>query len=132
VEPADWSASLVFPEPPGPVSVSRRISSEIEQLVHLRQLVVAAQKRRGRDREIRSVERLQRRELAVPELEDPLRRAQVPKPVLAEVAQAVVAQQRGGRRGDEHLASVGRSRDPGGAVDVLADVPLAVNSGVPV
>jgi hypothetical protein len=57
-----------------------------EKLPHLREFVLAAEKLGRRDRQVRAIERLERRELAVAELEDPLRRAEILEPVLAEVA----------------------------------------------
>jgi hypothetical protein len=53
----------------------------------LYELVLAADDRRWLDRQVRPVERLQRRELAVAELVETLRRRQVLEAVLAEVAQ---------------------------------------------
>jgi len=46
-----------------------------QQLVDLRQLVAATEERRRRDRQVRPMERLQRRELVVAELVDALGRA---------------------------------------------------------
>ena len=59
---AAWSASRVFPVPPGPVSVSKRVSSS--SVEHARELVFATEERRRRDGQVRAVQRLQRREVA--------------------------------------------------------------------
>ena len=79
-------ASRVLPVPPGPVSVSSRVPSA-SNAHDLRQLVLAAEERRRRHRQIRAIEALERREVAVPELEDPLGCREVLEAVLAEVAQ---------------------------------------------
>ena len=57
-----------------------------EQLANLGELVVAAEKLRGGDRQVRAIERLERCEVGGADLVDPFRRAQVLEPVLAEVA----------------------------------------------
>jgi hypothetical protein len=95
-----------------------------EQVPHLSELLLAAEERSGRDREVRAVKRLQRGELLVAELEDPLRRAQVFEPVLAEVAKTVAVDECRGRGRDEHLPAVPGGGHARGAVDVRPDVAL--------
>ncbi len=94
-----------------------------EQLADFTQLAVAAEERRRGDRQVRAVEGLQRRELAVPQLVDPLGGGEVLEPVLAEIAH-VRAGEIAGRGGEEHLAPVPGRRDARGAVDVEPDVAL--------
>ena len=90
----------------------------------LPKLPLAPEERRGRHREVGLVERLQPGELAFAELEDALGGREVLQPVVAEVAEAVEADERrrGGR--DENLPAVSRSGDSRRAVDVGADVAL--------
>ena len=77
-----------------------------EQLPDIGKLVLAAEEGRRGYREVRAVERLQRREVAVAQLEDPLRRAQVLEPVLAELAELSTVDECRSRRRDEHLPAV--------------------------
>ena len=121
---AACSASRVLPVPPGPVRVSRRTSSRASSVEHLGELVLAAEERRRRDRQVRAVQALERREVVVAELVDPLGRGQVLQPVLAEVAQPSVLDERRGGGRDEHLAAVAAGRDARRAVHVDADVAL--------
>ena len=86
--------SLVLPDPPAPVSVTRRQDSD--QRPDLGQLPVAADERRQLGREIvrqrRVAQRAQRRELGLQarrvQLEDLFRAAQVLQPVHAEIGRA--------------------------------------------
>ena len=100
---ASWSASRVLPLPPGPVSVSEAMRRG-RAAPRLLELALAADERRRLDRQVRPVERLERRELVVAELEEPLRRAEVLEAVLAEVAQL--------DRRVEQLAASSRRRAP--------------------
>jgi len=95
-----------------------------QQPKHLGQLVLATQERGGRDRQVRPVQALERREVVVSELVDPLGCRQILQTVLAEVAQLVRAQEgsRGGR--DQHLSAVAAGGDPGRPVHVDSDVTL--------
>ena len=95
-----------------------------EEREHLAELLLATDERRRLHRQVRLVERFERRELAVAELVEPLGRRQVLEPVLAEVAQAVGARRAPRRLRDEHLAAVPDRRDPRRAVDVDPDVAL--------
>lgn len=63
-----------------------------EQPEHLRQLLLTAQERRRGDRQIRLVKALERREVNVSELVDPLGRRQILQPVHAQIAQPLCAQ----------------------------------------
>ena len=76
------------------------------------------------------MERLQRREVFAPELEQTLRRAEVLQSVHAEVAR-VSAGEIGCRLREKHLASVSRGRDPRRPVDVDPDVALARSERLP-
>jgi len=115
------------PRLPRPAGTRKREQPRVtvrEHLTHGRELLLAAEKRSPRDREIRPVKRLQGRELAITELKDPLRRTQVLQPVLAEVAELVPVDEGRGRVRDEHLSPVAGGRDASGTVDVLAHIPL--------
>jgi hypothetical protein len=57
-------------------------------------------------------------------LVDPLGRGEVLQPVLAEIAQPIRAGEVVGRLRDDGLPAVAGRGDPGGAVDVDADVAL--------
>ncbi len=95
-----------------------------EERSHLIELVLTAEERCRRHGQVGAVEALQRRELLVADLVDPLGCRQILEPVLTEVVQARGADQHGRRGRHEHLPSVATGRDPGGTVHVLADVPL--------
>jgi hypothetical protein len=94
------------------------------QLAELSELPRTPDERRLLDRQIRPVERLQRRELRLADLPDPLRRAEVLQAVLAEIAEAVGLHERGRRRRDENLAAVSRGGDASRSVDVSTHVAL--------
>ena len=115
-------ASRVLPVPPGPVSVTRRAPSS-KRDEHLEQLVVSADERARRPRQVRVGDRLQRREGAVSELEERHRLGDVLEPVLAEVGQLVL-DELGGRLREDDLAAVARGGDARSEVDVVADVAL--------
>ena len=67
---ATWSASRVFPVPPGPVTVRSRVPFESSATSSS---TSRSRHERHRDAgQVRCIERPQRRELAVPELEEPL------------------------------------------------------------
>jgi hypothetical protein len=93
-----------------------------EQLFNLLEFVLATEERRRGNRQVRPVQRPQGREVVVSQLVDALRRRQVLQPVLADVAELVGPQERGGRRRDQHLAAATGGVDPGRPVDVGADV----------
>ncbi len=123
------------PEPglAGPAGAGEREQPDVvapQQVEDLGELGVPADERRGRHGQVGPVQALQRREVVVAELVDPLGSGQVLEPVLAEVAQRrdvrqpVRCEQRRGRGGDQHLPAVPAGRDPRRAVDVLADVAL--------
>ena len=101
---------------------ARRVCGQ--QRGDLGQLMLAAQERRRRHGKIRPVEALQRRVLELAELVDPLRRGQILEAMLAEIVQALDADEAGRRGRDERLSAVTARRDPCGAVYVGADVPL--------
>ena len=86
-------------------------------------LLLATEKRRRRNGQVRLVQRLQRRERFRPELEEALRRAQVLQAMQAEIAH-LGAGEVGGRLGQQHLTAVPGSRDPRGTVHVKPDVAL--------
>ncbi len=80
---------------------------------------------RGRgNREVRLVERLERRELGLAELVDPFRRREILEPVVTEVGELGRRGESRRRRRDEHLAAVPGRCDPCRAVDVLTHVAL--------
>ena len=121
---AAWSASRVFPVPPGPVSVRIRTPGSEPALDEVAQLVLAAEERRRRDREVRPEEGLQRREALLAELVDPDRCGEILQPVLAEVREREVTglEQRHRRRRDDDLAPVAARADPRCPVHVHPDV----------
>ena len=121
---AACSASLVFPVPPGPVSVSSRNVLAAQQADDLVELALAAEERRRRDGEVRLVERLQAREIGVAELEEALRRREVLESVLAEVANGLAADEVARRLRQEDLPAVPGGGDARRAVDVDPDVAL--------
>ena len=100
-----------------------------EELNHLGQLVLPAQERCRRHREVRTVERLERREVTLSQLEDPLGRRQVLETMLAEITEIAGLDEYGGRRRHEHLAAVPRGGDASGAVDIVADKPFLSEQG---
>ena len=123
---AACSASRVFPEPPGPGERHEPRVLTGEQLDDLSELSLAPEERRHRNRQIRPVEALERRELAFAELIHALRRAEILEAVLAEVDQLDLDESRCRSR-DEHLPAVACGRDPSGAVHVVADVALVAD-----
>jgi hypothetical protein len=95
-----------------------------KQLPDVSELVLPTQKRGCRDRQVRPVQRLQRRESIVAELEDPLRRAQVLEPVLAQIEELVRVDERRRHRRHEHLTAVTDCGNASRAVDIGADIAL--------
>ena len=95
-----------------------------DRLQDVSQLLLAADERVRGEREVRAVEALQRRECAVTELVDALRGREILEAMLAEVDEPVRPDERGRRRGDQHLPAVAYRRDPSSAVDVVSDVAL--------
>jgi hypothetical protein len=79
-----------------------------------------------RNRQVRSVETFERRELALSELVETLRGREVLEPVLAQVAKHIRLGQGGGRGREQYLATVATRGDAGGAVHVHTDVALFV------
>jgi len=91
----------------------------------LRELALAADEWRWLDRQIRLVERPQRREVAVAELVQALRPAQVLEAVLAKVAKLRAGVEQTRRRlGQEYLAAVPGAHDPRRPMHVGAYIPL--------
>jgi hypothetical protein len=97
----------------------------LKQRRDLRDLRLPADERAGRPREIRVRDRLERREVAVPELVQRDGLVEVLQPVLAELAELAARCVRRRRCGDDHLPAVARGADPGRAVDVDSYVALA-------
>ena len=95
-------------------------SQQRRQLVDLH---LATEKRGGGNREVRLVQRLQRREVLPPELEETLRRAQVLQPVEAEVAHVSIGEV-DRRLRQQHLPAVPSSRDPRRPVHIEPGVAL--------
>ena len=93
-----------------------------EESDDLPQLALPADERVRRDRQVRRVQRLQRREVAVAELPDPFRRRQVLQPVLAEVAKRTGADELAGRLRHQHLPAVPHRRDPRRPMHIDPDV----------
>ena len=85
---------------------------------------LAADEGARRSREVRVRDRLERRKLPLPELEERNRLVEVLQPVLAEVEErGTVAEVVSRRLREERLAPVPGCADPGGQVDVESDVP---------
>ena len=85
--------------------------------------MLASEEGRRGNGQVRAVEALERRKLAVSELVDALGGREILEPVLAEVCEPELDEL--SRRGrDEHLPAVARRGDAGGAVDVAADIAL--------
>ena len=119
---AAWSASLVLPEPPGPVSVTSRCSpSSAAQLV---ELALAADERGRLRRQVRRVQRLQGRELGFPELVELLRLREILEPVRPEVAKREAVHLRACPLRQDDLAAVGARADARSPVDVEPRVAL--------
>ena len=96
-----------------------------------RELALATDQRRRLDRQVRAMERPQRRELSLAELVEPLRRRQILEAVLAQVAPfRPGAEKPLGRIREDDLAAVAGTHDPCCAVHVGADVSLVGNSGL--
>ena len=86
-------------------------------------LLLAANQRVRRDRQVRTVETSERREVGCAVLEDALGRGEILEAVLAEVRELELDELRRGGR-DKHLPAMACRCDAGGAVDVAADVAL--------
>ena len=95
-----------------------------EQVHGRRDLGLAADERRRRNGQVRRRDRLQGRERSVAELVQALGRREILQPVIAQVDEPVIADHRGGRRRDEHLATVTDGGDPRRSMDVHPHVPL--------
>src|SRR5205823_267957 len=103
-----------------------------EQLDELGHFSLAAEERARRDRKIRGVERPERRELIIAELEEAFRLGQVLQSVLAEVTEPRGGAEEIARRTRENdLAAVCRCGDSRGAVHVEADVALLSDERLP-
>ncbi len=126
-----------MPVPPGPVRVSSLHPGLGEEHRDGVELAPAAEEGRRGDREVRAVEAPQRRELAIPELEDPLGCREILEAVLPQVPQreilvgASVVDERSCRRGHEHLPAVSRGCNAGRTVDVRTHVSLCAHHGSP-
>ena len=97
----------------------------VDQPGDLDQLRGPTDERAGLRRQVRGIERAQRRERLRTELVQPLGSAEVLEPMQPEVAPGVATQRLARRLGQDDLAAMGRRTDPGGTVDVDADVALA-------
>ena len=94
-----------------------------EQLEQVLDLALAADELRRRDRQVRLVQRLERRKRVRAELVQPLRLGQVFQSVLTEVAhEHPLVEQRPRRLAQQHLAAVSSGHHPRRAVHVEPDV----------
>src|SRR5205085_10793469 len=110
---------------PGPARTAQRHEPvRVDQCQHLSKLALAADQGRRLDRQVGLVERLERRELAVAELEDPFGRCQVLEPMLAEIIKPVCARELTRPLRDQNLATMARGGDPRRPVNVEADITL--------
>src|SRR5206468_9275056 len=98
--------------------------SLVDQRDRVEQLLLAAEERCRRGRELDAPRRAQRGELALAELVDANRAVEVLEPVPAEVAERLRVEERCRRRREEDLVAVRERGDARSAVDVLADVAL--------
>jgi hypothetical protein len=96
----------------------------VDQREHLGQFASAADERRWLHRQVRPVDRLQRRELLLADLVEALRRCEVTEPVHAEVAQAIHMHEISRRLRQQNLTAVAGSRNPRGAMQIDPDVSL--------
>ena len=108
--------------------MSRRASSS-EQLDDLGELLLAAEEGCRGDGQVRAVERLERRESRPPELVERVGCGEVLEPVSPRSTSSTSVEQLDGVAGEHDLAAVRRAHDPGGAVDVHADVLGRVEGG---
>ena len=121
---AACSDSRVLPIPPGPVSVTSRTFSRSEQRGDLLDGILAPDEGGRRHRQIRPVERAQRREAGVAELVQAHRGRQVLETVLAEIDD-VTGHMHPRRVRQDDLPAVRDAGDPCGAVDIEPDVAVA-------
>ena len=114
---------------PGDRQESRPVGEQRDELL---ELSLSPDERDRDDGQVGGVERAERRELAVAELEEPLGADEVLQAVLAEVADLGIAlEQTPGRLGEDDLPPVRRRRDPCRAMDVDADVALVGDAAAP-
>ncbi len=102
----------------------RQEADAVPQLLEdFHELALAAEELRGRHGKIREVERSRARELARPQLEEPLCRREILEAVLPEIADGkALVEQVAGRSAEEGLAAVRSRHDPRGPVHVEPDV----------
>ncbi len=103
-----------------------------EQGADLDELPLPSDERRGRYRQVRVVQRLQRRKLGRAELEQPHRLVEVLQPMLAKIAELAPVDQLARRLRQQHLPSVAGAHDPRRLVHVQADVLRRVEPRLPV
>ena len=121
--PRVCSASRVLPLPAG--AGERQEPTRAEERSGLVELARPPDEPGRLGREVRSVERPQRREVVASELVESLRRAEILESVLTEIAQLHARVEQLPRRlRDDHLPAVPRAHDPRGAVHVGAHVSL--------
>ena len=96
----------------------------VDQRDRVEQLLLAAEERRGRSRELDAPGRSERWELTVAELVEANCAFEVLEPMPADVAERLGVEERRGRRRDEDLVPVRERGDARAAVDVLAHVTL--------
>ena len=136
--------NVLKPDPPDVLELLRRFGGELkseaglaragwpdhgqqalfaEERARLGQFSLATDKRGRLHREVRPVQRLERRELLAPELEEPLRLEQVLETVLTEIGSLHVDEVSRGLR-EQYLAAVPGCANASAAVHVEADVAL--------
>jgi hypothetical protein len=81
-----------------------------------------AEERRCRNRQVRPVERPERREIARTKLEDTLLRSEIFEAMHPQIDQRAVPSERCGRSGHDRLSAVRGSRDPSRPVQVGSDI----------
>ena len=96
----------------------------------LGELAFPPDERTGCDRQVRRIERAERRELPVAELVEPLGSHEVLEPVLPQVADGCVVEELLRRLGEDDLPPVSSGGDPRGAVHVDPDVALVGDDGL--
>jgi hypothetical protein len=102
----------------------------VEWREHVGKLLLTSDDRRGLDGQVRLVEGIERREVLVAELIEPLGRREVVEPVEAQVAQAVRTDQVARRLRDQDLAAVTCGGDTRCAMDIDSDITLVGPRGL--
>jgi hypothetical protein len=117
--------------PGSPGARDRHETGPVRQLSdELGELAFPPYERTGCDRQVRRIERAERRKVPVAELVEPLGPDEVLQPVLPEVADGCVVEKLLRRLGEDDLAPVSSGSDSRSAVYVDPDVALVGDDGL--